>query len=118
MGKTMHQTVDSFTKNGDIDQITPFNQSIVDLRKVFITCNSLILVKKDEKTLILSYTSPSLSQRFLNSHARNVERLGLLGCGSQLVLPEMKKCIHFTSFEGTVSNLQVRIKLIMKITLR
>ena len=111
--KTEKDLVNPYIENGDIDQITPFNKSIVDLRKVFITLNSLILVKKDEKNLILSYTSPSLSQKFLDSHAGNVEKLGLWYCGEDLKLPEMRKCIHFTCQMGTVLNLQVSIKTLV-----
>jgi len=106
--------VNPYIKNGDIDQITPFKKSIVDLRKVYITVNSLILVKKDEKNLILSCTSPSLSQKFLDSHAGNVEKLGLWFCGEKRILPEMRKCIHFTCQGGTVLNLQVSIKFLFR----
>ena len=109
--KSEQDRVNPYIKNGDVDQITPFNKSIVDLRKVFITLNSLILVKKDEKNLILSCTSPSLSQKFLDSHAENVEKLGLWYCGRKLKLPFMPKCIHFTCQDGAVLNWQVSIKL-------
>jgi len=104
-------SVKKYIQNGDIDKITPFNQSIVDLQKVFITLNSLILVKQDENVMIMSCTSRSLTQKFLDSHGENVEKLGLLDSGMELLLPEMRKCVQFTCLDGSVRNLEASIIL-------
>jgi len=111
MENTFLSRVHPYIEKGSESALLPFrgkSNSLVE--NIYVTINSLILIKKDESSIVGSCLEKSLAQKLVDN-SNDKKTVALLHCGTELTFPDaMRQMKTFVSIWSAFTNLPEALK--------